>query len=90
MENFLRLYQDESFTFSPASLRQSRGGFGVCCAFRNIPSLRFGICARISEGIIVVFGLYRRGGPRCYSWSGSLSWLRVLAYLDCIGSAYLG
>ncbi len=29
MEDFLRLYQDESFTFSPAPLRQSRGDFGV-------------------------------------------------------------
>jgi hypothetical protein len=35
MEDFLRLYRDESFTFSPAPLRQSRGGFGVCCAFLN-------------------------------------------------------
>ena len=40
-------------------LRQNRGGFGVCCAFRKIPSLCFGICARISEGIIVVFAYIR-------------------------------
>jgi hypothetical protein len=42
-----------------------RGGFCVCGAFRKIPSLCFGICARIPKGIIIVFA-YIRHCPSLY------------------------